>query len=52
MSNGVMMQYFHWYNPNDGNLWNQLDKTAHELVNAGFYCLMVAATLQRQWWQL
>ncbi|HYW19388.1 MAG TPA: alpha-amylase [Nodularia sp. (in: cyanobacteria)] len=39
MSNGVMMQYFHWYNPNDGNLWNQLNKTANELVNAGFTAL-------------
>ena len=22
--NGVMMQYFHWYTPADGNLWKQL----------------------------
>ena len=21
--NGVMMQYFHWYNANDGGLWNE-----------------------------
>lgn len=25
-SNGVMMQYFHWYTPDDGNLWKQLAK--------------------------
>ena len=21
--NGVMMQYFHWYNPGDGTLWDE-----------------------------
>ena len=24
MENGVMMQYFEWNLPNDGNLWKQL----------------------------
>ncbi|MGF1493975.1 MAG: alpha-amylase [Microcoleaceae cyanobacterium] len=34
--NGVMMQYFHWYIPNDGNLWNQVGQRAQELADAGF----------------
>jgi alpha-amylase len=39
MTNGVIMQYFHWYIPDDGSLWNQLNKTAHELKSAGFSAL-------------
>jgi len=30
-----MMQYFHWYYPNDGSLWNKLKKDAAELVKKG-----------------
>lgn len=37
--NGVMMQYFHWYVPNDGNFWNQLAETAEELAKAGITAL-------------
>lgn len=33
--NGVMMQYFHWYSPSDGSLWNQLKKQASELSESG-----------------
>lgn len=33
--NGVMMQYFHWYTPDDGNLWKQLAENAKELADAG-----------------
>ncbi|MDF5716767.1 MAG: alpha-amylase [Rhizonema sp. NSF051] len=33
--NGVMMQYFHWYIPPDGNLWNELKERAKDLANAG-----------------
>jgi alpha-amylase len=33
--NGVMMQYFHWYSPDDGTLWNQLTKTAKDLAKIG-----------------
>jgi alpha-amylase len=33
--NGVMMQYFHWYNPADGNLWNQLTESAKDLAKIG-----------------
>ncbi|MFK8183388.1 MAG: alpha-amylase [Phormidesmis sp.] len=37
--NGVMMQYFHWYNEPDGNLWNQLAENAKELADAGITAL-------------
>ena len=33
--NGVMMQYFHWYNEPDGTLWNEVAKNAKELAEAG-----------------
>lgn len=33
--NGVMMQYFHWYNPDDGSLWNQLAESAKDLAKIG-----------------
>ncbi len=33
--NGVMMQYFHWYNPADGRLWNELRDNAKALSAAG-----------------
>ena len=34
--NGVMMQFFHWYNPPDGGLWNEAAAKADELAAAGF----------------
>ncbi|WP_427159736.1 alpha-amylase [Aliinostoc sp. HNIBRCY26] len=37
--NGTMMQYFHWYIPNDGNLWNKVEFSAAELAEAGFTAL-------------
>ena len=37
--NGVMMQYFHWYNPEDGSLWNQVAEKATELAAAGITAL-------------
>ncbi|MBW4643846.1 MAG: alpha-amylase [Goleter apudmare HA4340-LM2] len=37
--NGAMMQYFHWYIPNDGTLWNKVDSAAKELADAGFTAL-------------
>jgi len=33
--NGVMMQYFHWYNEPDGSLWNQLAENAADLAKVG-----------------
>ncbi|PSF37217.1 alpha-amylase [Aphanothece hegewaldii CCALA 016] len=38
-TNGVMMQYFHWYIPEDGSLWNQLAESAEELAEAGITSL-------------
>jgi alpha-amylase len=35
MQNGTMIQYFHWYYPQDGSLWNKLKKDAVELVKLG-----------------
>jgi alpha-amylase len=36
LSNGVMMQFFHWYSPGDGTLWNELAGKAKELADTGF----------------
>lgn len=33
--NGVMMQYFHWYLPCDGSLWNNLKDDADHLRSIG-----------------
>ncbi len=33
--NGIMMQYFEWYLPNDGNLWNRLKEDASHLREIG-----------------
>jgi alpha-amylase len=37
--NGVMMQYFHWYMPDDGSLWNQVAEQAEELAKIGITSL-------------
>lgn len=34
-TNGLMMQYFEWYLPNDGNLWNRLKEDASHLSQIG-----------------
>lgn len=33
--NAVMMQFFHWYTPNDGSLWDEVARRAGELASAG-----------------
>lgn len=33
------MQFFHWYTPNDGNLWNQLAESAQYLAEVGITSL-------------
>jgi alpha-amylase len=35
MQNGTMMQYFHWYYPQDGSLWKKLKKDVPSLVEMG-----------------
>lgn len=37
--NGVMMQYFHWYMPEDGRLWQQVKDKSTELAEAGITAL-------------
>ncbi len=37
--NGVLMQYFHWYVPTDGNLWKQVAKEAKNLADIGISAL-------------
>jgi alpha-amylase len=36
MFQGTMIQYFHWYIPNDGNLWKQIKDDAQRLKDLGF----------------
>jgi alpha-amylase len=36
MSQGTILQYFHWYLPDDGNLWKQVQADAQHLKNLGF----------------
>ncbi len=37
--NGVMMQYFHWYLPSDGNFWQEVATNAPDLAAAGITAL-------------
>ena len=37
--NGTMMQFFHWYLPADGSLWDEAATRAEELAAAGFTAL-------------
>jgi len=41
MTNGVMMQFFHWYNEPDGALWNELETKAPELSKAGITAVWI-----------
>ena len=34
--NGTIMQYFHWYIPGNGMLWDKVKARAKELSQAGF----------------
>ncbi len=36
MINGTLIQFFHWYIANDGNLWNQFKEESERLVSLGF----------------
>ena len=35
MSNGTILQYFHWYYPADGSLWNKVKDDAEHLAETG-----------------
>ena len=39
MQNGTLLQYFHWYYPQDGSLWKRLKKESPELVKMGITAL-------------
>ena len=39
--NPVLFQYFHWYLPNDGRLWQRLQGEASELARKGFTALWI-----------
>ena len=39
LDNGTMMQYFEWYLPNDGTLWNKVNSESSNLKNAGITAL-------------
>jgi alpha-amylase len=41
MENGVMMQYFEWNMPNDGDLWNQLKRDASHLHAIGITAVWI-----------
>jgi alpha-amylase len=41
MENGVIMQYFQWYTPADGSLWNELAGRATELAENGFTAVWI-----------
>jgi len=41
MKNGVMMQYFEWNLPNDGNLWKQLKSEAKHLSEIGITAVWI-----------
>jgi len=36
MQNGTILQFFHWYYPSDGSLWNVLRAEAPRLADMGF----------------
>ena len=36
MQNGTILQFFHWYYPTDGSLWNKLKTEAQKLADMGF----------------
>jgi alpha-amylase len=36
MTPGTVLQYFHWYMPNEGNLWKQIKSEAPRLKSLGF----------------
>lgn len=39
MQNGTILQFFHWYYPNDGSLWKKIKEEAPRLAEMGFTAL-------------
>lgn len=46
--NGTMMQYFHWYIPADGTLWEEVKNKAADLAQAGFTALWLPPAYKGQ----
>lgn len=46
--NGVMMQFFHWYTPADGTLWNQVCDQAPGLAKKGITALWLPPAYKGQ----
>ena len=40
MINGVIIQFFEWYNPDD-SIWNELKGKAKDLADAGFSAVWI-----------
>jgi alpha-amylase len=40
-TNGVMMQFFHWYSKADGGLWTELKEKARELADVGITAVWI-----------
>ncbi|MBG9375663.1 alpha-amylase [Panacibacter sp. DH6] len=41
MQNGTMLQFFHWYYPEDGSLWNKLKEEAKSLSELGITAIWI-----------
>lgn len=48
MENGVMMQYFEWHVPNDGNFWNKLKDDAAHLHEIGITAVWIPPAYKGQ----
>ena len=47
MQNGTILQFFHWYYPNDGSLWKKIKEESPRLAQMGFTAHLAATGLQR-----
>ena len=45
MQNGTIIQYFHWYYPADGSLWNKVKKEAPVLASLGITSVLASTGL-------
>ena len=41
MQNGTMLQFFHWYYPEDGSLWNKLKEESKRLSELGITAIWI-----------
>ncbi len=46
--NGVMIQYFQWYLPNDGNHWKKVKQEAKNIAQAGFSSIWLPPAFKGQ----